>query len=93
MAALLVSGPTDVWPQDQLDAALAAVREHPGATTSIEICKRIGESQDRARSLLRDLERHGLVTRETGRGSVSWYPAEIFGQPGGQGRTAMTSRR
>jgi DNA-binding MarR family transcriptional regulator len=66
-----------------LDAALAAVRDHPVTTTSIEICKRIGESQDRAKSLLRELERRGLVTRETGRGRVSWYPAEIFRQPGG----------
>ncbi len=83
MAGLLVGGPTGRWSQDQLDTTFAVVREHPGAT-SAQIGNPIGESRDRALSLLKELERRGLVTRKTGQAKTQWYPAKIFSQPDGE---------
>lgn len=84
MAELLAGGTTSGLPQDQLDAALAAVRKHPGATAA-EIGTQIRVPRDPdALKLLRELERRGLVIRKNGQGAVWWNPSEIFGQPGGK---------
>jgi DNA-binding MarR family transcriptional regulator len=56
----------------ELDSALRQVREHPGVTAAV-IGEAIGVSRDRAKDLLRELERAGKVRRQTGQREVLWY--------------------